>query len=404
MKQQRTLQAATAAAAGAAAFAGALVGTIALSLARQVVTLPSKPREPVRVVEIRPDRDAGATGGTVVLERTIESHALGEFTMLWAQGRGRARLLERLETTERTVTRRYRDVRGTEFSGVRAVRLASAPQLGVEDLGLPWSEVAIPGEGGELPGWFIPAAAESSDWCIHIHGRGATLTEPLRTVPLVAERGWHSLVMQYRNDPGAPTGQNGKTALGLTEWRDVDAALEWAKSRGARRVVLVGWSMGGAIAVQAALRSVHADMIVGLMLESPALDWYETLIWQAGRLNVPPSIAKLGIRLLGSPLARPLLGTEGPLDLTELDVVARAPQLRWPTLVLASTGDTVVPVSGSQRLAKARPDLVTYEEFTSARHTRLWNTDPDRWEAVVGKWFDRLATQASDSLVHGRVV
>lgn len=390
MQQQRTIRAATAALAGATTFAGALVGTIALSLARQVVTLPSKAREPVRVVEIRPDPDGDGTRGTVVLERTVESHALGEFTMLWGQGAGRARLLERLETTDRTVTRRYGDVLGADFAGVRSVRMASAPQLGIEDLGLPWSEVAIPGEGGELPGWFIPAAGESSDWCIHIHGRGATLTEPLRTVPLVAERGWHSLVMRYRNDPGAPAGHHGKTGLGLTEWRDVDAALEWAKSRGARRVVLVGWSMGGAIAVQAALRSVHADLVVGLMLESPALDWNETLIWQAGQLNVPASIAKLGIRLLGSPLARSVLGAEEPLDLAELDVVARAAELRWPTLVLASTGDTVVPVSGSQRLAKARPDLVTYEEFTRARHTRLWNTDPDRWEAAVGKWFDRL--------------
>lgn len=391
MKQQRTLRATTAALAGAATFAGALVGTIALSLAHEVVTLPSKAREPVRVIEIRPDRDGDGTRGTVVLERTIESHALGEFTMLWAGGAGRARLLERLEATDRTVTRRYGDVCGAAFSEVRSVRLASAPQLGVEDLGLPWSDVTIPGEGGALPGWFIPAELDTGDWCIHIHGRGATLTEPLRTVPLVAERGWHSLVMRYRNDPGAPAGHHGKTGLGLTEWRDVDAALEWTKSRGARRVVLVGWSMGGSIAVQTALRSSHADIIVGLMLESPALDWNETLIWQAGQLNVPPSIAKLGIRLLGSSLARPLLGAEEPLDLAELDVVARADELRWPTLVLASTGDTVVPVSGSQRLAKARPDLVTYEEFTRARHTRLWNTDPARWEAVVGKWFDQFA-------------
>lgn len=378
--------------AGATTFATSLLATSAVTLGRQVVTLPSNTKDPVKLLGHEPDPATDGRTGTVTLERTVESAAAGEFTMLWRQGAGRARLLERIASTEHSVTRRYADAHGVPLTETRAVRLASAPQLGVGDLGLPWEEVEIATELGAAPAWFIPAtnaeASERGDWCIHVHGRGATLTEPLRTVPLVAERGWHSLVVRYRNDPGAPRGYRGKSGLGLTEWRDVDAAMEWAVSRGARRIVLVGWSMGGAIAVQAALRSPFADRVCGLMLESPALDWHETLISQAAQMRVPEWVARTGIALLDSPLARPILGTEGPIKLAELDVVERADELRWPVLVLASMGDTVVPVGGAQRLAQTRPDIVTYIEFTRARHTRLWNTDREHWERAVGRWFD----------------
>ena len=62
-------------------------------------------------------------------------------------------------------------------------------------------------------------------------------------------------------------------ALGATEWRDVDAAVGFARRRGAKRVVLMGWSMGGAIALQVALNSAHRHLIGGLILESPVIDW-----------------------------------------------------------------------------------------------------------------------------------
>jgi alpha-beta hydrolase superfamily lysophospholipase len=64
-----------------------------------------------------------------------------------------------------------------------------------------------------------------------------------------------------------------------------------------------------------------------------------------------------------------------------------------PILLLHSTADTVVPVTSSQRLAQARPDLVDYVEFTRARHTRLWNVDRDSWETAVDEWFAGLSTQ-----------
>ncbi len=59
-----------------------------------------------------------------------------------------------------------------------------------------------------------------------------------------------ALVPSYRNDEGVPPGPDGRYALGLSERRDVEAALRYAVDHGAREVLLMGWSMGGAIVLQ----------------------------------------------------------------------------------------------------------------------------------------------------------
>ena len=40
-------------------------------------------------------------------------------------------------------------------------------------------------------------------------------------------------------------------------------------------------------------------------------------------------------------------------------------------------------------IARARPDLVTMEHWDTARHTKEWNTDPERWERSVAEFTAR---------------
>jgi pimeloyl-ACP methyl ester carboxylesterase len=70
--------------------------------------------------------------------------------------------------------------------------------------------------------------------------------------------------------------------------------------------------------------------------------------------------------------------------------VARAAELDVPILVLHSADDGFVPPTASRALATARPDIVSYEEFTVARHTKLWNYDPDRWNNAIAGWLKAL--------------
>ena len=62
----------------------------------------------------------------------------------------------------------------------------------------------------------------------------------------------------------------------------------------------------------------------------------------------------------------------------------QADELHHPLLLIHSRDDEFVPVGPSERLAAARPDLVTFEPWSLARHCKEWNVDPHRWDRVVG--------------------
>ncbi|NYF13567.1 hypothetical protein HDC34_001861 [Pseudoclavibacter sp. JAI123] len=358
----------------------AIAGTAATMVARAVVTPPRRRRDPVRLLRV--DKQAG----TVTLARTPETAAPGHYSLVFAAETGRANVGAVVDESERTVTRRFWGEQGAQLERVRSVRLASAPQLWVRDLDLPWRWVDVQTPLGAMPAWLIPAAQASDSWAIHVHGRGAVMTEPLRAVPLFRGRGWNSLVVSYRNDALAPPSPDGKFGLGATEWRDVESAMHWAAERGAKRIILVGWSMGGGTVVQASLNARHRELVAGIFLESPALSWRSILRYQGRAMRLPRAVTALGVWLIGSPFARPLLGLDAPIPLAELEIPSRLGELRVPILLFHSSADTVVPVEASREVARRRPDLVTYREFERALHTRLWNVDSGRWEQSLDEW------------------
>ncbi|MGO1545537.1 MAG: alpha/beta hydrolase family protein [Gulosibacter sp.] len=373
---------------GAAGLTATAIGGLGSLLARTLITSRPTAPETVRVTAITVDPDTPGAG-TIELQRTIESEQAGQYTISWGGGRGRAVLAEIVHATVGTVTRRYFGAVGMQLVGTKMVRVMSAPQRDIADLGLPWEEVEIPTELGNAPAWLIPATEpKPGHWMIHVHGRGASRVEPLRTVPLAAARGWNSLVVTYRNDYGAPAAPGGRYGLGLTEWRDVDAAIEWAVARGARRILLAGWSMGGTIATLTYLRSRFNPMIEGIMLESPGVDWRATIEYQPSVKWIPDRSKRFANWLLRSDLGRSLIRLKEPINLEDVDLVAHAHEIEVPVLLLHSAGDTIVPVGPSRRLAETLPGIVEYEEFASARHVRLWNREPNRWERVVGNWLD----------------
>ena len=261
-----------------------------------------------------------------------------------------------------------------------------------EELHLPFTQEYVPSPLGPCPAWLFPAETdgETSDhWVIQIHGRGTTRAECLRAVPVFHALGVTSLIVSYRNDGDAPRTRSGTYALGATEWRDVDAAITWAHRRGARRILLMGWSMGGAIALQVALGSAHREEIVGVVLDSPVVDWRTVLNYQGHELGLPAPVTGLAIGTLGTEWASPATGADGGIPFDRLDIVARAAELRHPVLILHSDDDGFVPSSASHALAAARPDLVELQSFETARHTKLWNYDQQRWTRAIEDWLRR---------------
>ncbi|MGL4254813.1 MAG: alpha/beta hydrolase, partial [Microbacterium sp.] len=254
-----------------------------------------------------------------------------------------------------------------------------------EQLHLPFTPELVGSTVGPCPAWLFPAG-DGDTWVIQVHGRGTTRAECLRAVPLFHGLGITTLVVSYRNDGEAPRSRGGTYALGATEWRDVDAAVGFARRRGARRIILMGWSMGGAISLQVSLNSAHRGAIAGLILESPVVDWRVVLQYQARAMNVPPTVSGLAIGALQSEWATPITRAGSAIPFDRLDVVARAAELRHPVLILHSDDDGFVPSDASHDLVVARPDLVQLEVFEVARHTKLWNYDQERWTDRITVW------------------
>ncbi|WP_427132384.1 alpha/beta hydrolase family protein [Pseudarthrobacter sp. S9] len=382
---------------GGSAAAGLLAAgssALALYFARRVIT-PARVREPDQEVlaVIREGR-----GLRVILAATPDATVDGVYGLFFDGGRGHARIGRILSYSpaERTVLREVEAVYSGDLSTARRGWWSGAVNPDPATAGLPAEEVLIEVDGGTAPAWLVGAAPASDVWAIMVHGRGATRQEGLRAVRTARELGMSSLLISYRNDGLAPSAQDGRYGLGSTEWRDVEAAISFALEHGAREVVLFGWSMGGAICLQTADLSRYHHLIRAMVLDAPVINWVNVLAHHAELNRIPSSVGRYGQLMLSHRLGRRLTGLAAPVDLKAMDWVSRAVELRTPTLILHSVDDEYVPYGPSAALAEKNPDMVTFEPFSKALHTKEWNVDPERWERLVTAWLrQQLAPRAN---------
>ena len=259
------------------------------------------------------------------------------------------------------------------------------------DAGLESSDVDVMTAVGPAPAWLVSprTGLSNNEWAIHVHGLGSPRAGTLRGVQVAADVGYTSLVVSYRNDGEGPTVGAGRSELGSVEVDDVRAAVQFALDRGAVRVILFGWSMGGAIALQIADEPMFRGVIAGLVLESPVLDWVSTIKANCARAGLPALAGQLAIPWLSTRLLSRLTGLRSSVDLSSFDWIARAEELTLPALILQGRNDTSSPYEASVRLRALRPDLVELELF-DADHTMSWNSDRERWRITVSAWLASL--------------
>lgn len=368
--------------AGSILAAGALSTVGAASyFARRVLTPDRQRPDDTQILAVDAD--------SVTLGVSPDTLAPGRYG-LWLDGeRGHARLGEVLDLDEGS-GRVRRELLGVDFGHLASgfgrwnqYYFASPPD---RSLGLRTEYVDVLTELGTMPAWVVPAPAQSDRWAILVHGRGARRQEGLRAVRPLHDAGINVMVPSYRNDLGARSGPDGRYNLGLSEWRDIEDAGLHALQRGARELLLVGWSMGGAIVLQTLSRSRLADRVTQVVLNAPVIDWGDVIAHHARANGIPAPIGGLSRALMGRRSARRLVGVHDPVDVAKTNWVSRADELEHRILLIHSVDDEFVPVAPSLSLAGARPDLVTMERWDRARHTKEWNVDPGRWETSVAEF------------------
>lgn len=335
----------------------------------------------------------GLSPGQIVLERSEDTERPGVYALEWTGGR--AIVGEVVASDEEIVTRRLR---------ARTGYLAPEMDVGVEPnvfggdpnqaFGLPFGDVGVPDELGPMPAWFVPArprgdrAGSSRDretWAIVVHGINGTLQNGLRMVPTLHRAGLPTLLISYREDLGAPESPDGLHHMGLTEWHDLEAAARYALGHGARRLVLAGYSMGGAIVAQFMERSPLASRVDGLVLDAPVLDWKKTLELNATREGWP-SIAALPLEWA--------IGARIDADWDSLDAHRHLEDFQLPILLFHGGDDEVVPISGSEDFAAELPHRVTFYTAPKAGHCESWNVDPKLYERRLSAFLESLTAPA----------
>ena len=174
--------------------------------------------------------------------------------------------------------------------------------------------------------------------------------------------------------------------MGLTEWRDLAAAARYALDHGAKRLILAGYSMGGAIVAQFMERSPLASRVDGLVLDAPVLDWRETLELNATREGWP-SVAALPLELA--------IGARIDADWDSLDAHRHLDDFQLPILLFHGDDDEVVPIAGSEDFAAELPRRVTFYTAPRAGHCESWNVDPKLYERRLGDFLTTLSGEGS---------
>lgn len=165
------------------------------------------------------------------------------------------------------------------------------------DLGLRYEEANFVTEDGvRITAWFIPADEANDTHCTVIvcHGYPGNRSRFIDIAPALHRAGFSVLMFDFRGN-GESTG---RPTIGRREVNDLDSATKWlreSKPNSSRSIGVIGFSMGGAVAIMAAARNEAIKAVVSdsayASLDRPAeLTLKRTFGFLAPILGVPARI------------------------------------------------------------------------------------------------------------------
>lgn len=252
--------------------------------------------------------------------------------------------------------------------------------------GWEFEAVTFPTELGEAAAWVVPGASGEKLWAIWVHGIGGIRENGYRMVKTLHDAGLPVLMITYRNDVDAPRSADGLYSFGLGEWPDLQAAVDYAVSRGAGQVVIAAESMGAGITGQYLLRGNNRERVVGLALDAPALDFPAVIYAGGKRYWVPLSDYVAGAALELWHFVRADLR-----EAVSLDTVAKFP---GPVFVAHGTRDPLVPFAISERLVEKRPDIMFWKTDAD-RHPMSFEADREGYARALAAWLEKVRGAAS---------
>jgi pimeloyl-ACP methyl ester carboxylesterase len=239
---------------------------------------------------------------------------------------------------------------------VVAVRLSAPVRRPVErtpaDVGLEYREVGLRSSDGlALSAWWVERGSSRAAVLVHGWGSDKSSLQVLQTALVYEEAGFDVLMLDLRAHGGS---EGERVTVGYREVRDVRGALSWLAKRGfgPGRVVLHGWSMGGAAVVQAA----PGTGVAAVVEESAYADLPPLLRERLPEVSGLPAFFTPGIFLVG----KFSLGID-PWAVRPVEEAGRLSRAGVPFMIIHSRDDEVVPFEHAEMLAKAHPGATFWE-------------------------------------------
>jgi uncharacterized protein len=238
-----------------------------------------------------------------------------------------------------------------------------------------YTQVDIPrSDGARQFAWIVrlPDRADTAVWLLYLHGNASTIASSVNIAHYREFRrlGLNTLAPEYRGFAGLD-GTPTETALNF-DARAAYAYLRNVQHVAADRIVLFGWSLGSAVALDLALTVENA----GLILE-----------------GAPASQAGLSQRRY------PLF----PIHLfmrNLFDSRSKIDRIHSPMLFLHGSDDEVVPIAEGRQLFDAARGDKRFVEIRGGGHMNLADTDPRTFSNAIRQFLDAHALAAS--LTHAK--
>lgn len=278
-------------------------------------------------------------------------------------------------------------------------RVPPDPLSSPAEYGLPFTEVWFTTQDGlRLHGWFIPfrgvpaPASDAGDWgppgkgtVIFCHGRFGSKDPDLEYVPWFYEAGYHVFMFDFRGH-GRSHGQY--CSYGYFEKWDLMAAVALLKAKGQGPIGVLGFSLGGAVAIYTAARMPDLACVVS---DCGFVEIKKTMVAGAKDKDYPPVLAET-LYALVLWLAGRWLGC----NLQEADPIRWVEKISPRPLFLINGGrDQYAATADVQRLFAAAGEPKELWIVPEAEHRRVDDVRPKEYKERLLAFFERhLALQA----------
>jgi hypothetical protein len=194
----------------------------------------------------------------------------------------------------------------------------------------------------QLHGWWIPSE-KSSRTIIFLHGFNGSMDPDLKYTSRFVRAGFNVLMFDFRNH-GRSEGNT--TSLGAGEVLDAQAAIHYARLHGSEKIGLLGFSMGGRVALLTAARD---NGIAAIVSDGGPVRFSTAIIEGLKNKGIPRGIRQvftLMIQFGASLRSGKNLFTNDPIRI-------KPGQLTVPTLLIHGERDRFTTLKHLQRMVSS---------------------------------------------------